>query len=158
MRPVSEATSRVAAKNFSRKYIALGRLVNQWTDIMGEEFAGKAQPIKINYRKKRKGQKPYATLDIGTTASNATILNYQKGVILERLNTLFGDTWIKDIRFIITDTATEDAPIVSRRKSPLAMKDKKYLAEVLDQIDDPDIKEKLESLGKSILTDIKNES
>ncbi|MGN7438520.1 MAG: DUF721 domain-containing protein [Alcanivorax sp.] len=158
MRPVSEATSRVAAKNFSRKYIALGRLVNQWTEIMGEEFAAKAQPIKINYRKKRKDQKPYATLDIGTTASNATILNYQKGVILERLNTLFGDTWIKDIRFVITEAVSDEQVYMSKRKTPLAMKDKKYLAEVLDQIDDPDIKEKLESLGKSLLADKKNES
>tara|TARA_R110001592_G_scaffold16881_8_gene71535 strand:+ start:6043 stop:6507 length:465 start_codon:yes stop_codon:yes gene_type:complete len=154
MRPLSEATSRVASKNFSRKYIALGRLVNQWTEIMGEGLADKAQPLKIHYRKAGKEKKPYALLDIATSASNATILNYQKGLILERINALFGDDWIKDIRFVVSELAQSEV-VAKKIKQPLTGGEKKYLSEVLDQIEDPDIKEKLESLGKAILTDKK---
>ena len=154
MRPVSEATSRIAAKNFSKKYIALGRLVNQWNDIMGNDFADKAQPLKIHYRKKGKENKPYALLDIATSASNATILNYQKGLILERINSLFGDDWIKDIRFVVSEVS-ESEKNVKKIKPPLTEDEKKYLSGVLDQIEDPDIKEKLESLGKAMLTDKK---
>lgn len=121
---------------------------------MGNDFADKAQPLKINYRKKGKDGKPYATLDIATSASNATILNYQKGVILERINSIFGDDWIKDIRFLVSEIAETDV-IVKKRKTPLTGTEKKYLSGVLEQIEDPDIKEKLESLGKAILTDKK---
>ena len=28
--------------------------------------------------------------------------NYQKGIILERINALFGEVWIKEIRFVIS--------------------------------------------------------
>ncbi len=155
MRPISEATSRVSAKNFSRKYIALGRLINQWTEIMGEDFADKAQPVKIHYKKSRKNNSPYASLDIATSASNATILNYQKGLIQERINSLFGSDWIKDIRFIVSDSSNVKK-MTKKAKPPLTTSEKKYLSKVLDQIEDPDIKEKLESLGKAILTDKKS--
>lgn len=158
MRPLSEATSRIASKTFSRKYIALGRLVNQWDEIMGAQFASRAQPLKLNHRKNgRSKNDSYVVLDIATSAANATLLNYQKGVILERINSLFGNNWIKDIRFVASELA-DDPPEFKKIPTPLTGDEKKYLLETLDQIEDPDIKEKLESLGKAIITDKKNES
>ena len=153
MRPLSESTSRIASKTFSRRYIALGRLINQWKEIMGTQFADLAQPLKLNYRKKGRSKKDaYVTLDIATSAANATLLNYQKGVILERINSLFGNNWIKDIRFVASELA-EETPEPKKVIPSLTGNEKKYLSG--DQIEDPDIKEKLESLGKAILTDIK---
>ncbi|MGH1376854.1 MAG: DUF721 domain-containing protein [Alphaproteobacteria bacterium] len=154
MRPLSESTSRIASKSFSRKYISLGRIINQWSEIMGQEFSDKAQPVKINYRKKTRNKEQSATLDIATTSSYATILPYQKGVILERLNRLFGDNWITDIRFVAS--SLEETPKQQKKIiSPLTQGEKKYLSSVLDEIDDPDLNAKLESLGKAIITDTK---
>lgn len=155
MRPISEATSRISNKTFTRKFVALGRLLDQWDEIMGRQFSSLAQPIKLNYRKAGKDKKnSYATLDIATSASNATILSYQKGVILERINSLFGNNWIKDIRFVASELAEEPLEPGSITP-PLSSKEKLFLSEALDQVDDPDIKDKLEKLGKAILTDIK---
>ena len=155
MRPLSEATSRISRKTFTRKFIALGRLLDQWDEVMGAQFASLAQPVKLNYRKKGRGQKEsYAILDVATSAANATLLSYQKGVILERINSLFGNNWIKDIRFVPSELADE-APETKKAKPPLSTEEKKFLSEALDQIEDPDIKEKLESLGKAIITDEK---
>ena len=155
MRPLSESTARIASKNFSRKYIALGRILKQWSDIMGSEFADKAQPLKINYRKATKNKKATATLDIATSSSYATILPYQKGVIMERINRLFGDNWITDIRFVASEIS--ETPLLKKKiVSPLTKGEKSYLSETLNQIDDPEFKEKLESLGKALLTDIKS--
>ncbi len=121
---------------------------------MGKEFSDKAVPVKINYRKKTRNKEQSATLDIATTSSYATILPYQKGVILERLNRLFGDNWITDIRFIAGNF--EEAPKEKKKIiSPLTQSEKKYLSGVLDKIDDPDLNAKLESLGKAIITDAK---
>lgn len=154
MRPISEATSRIASKNFSRKYIALGRLVKQWDEIMGSEFANKTQPLKVHYRKNPKTKKSNATLDIATTSAHATILSYQKGVILERINRLFGNDWITDIKFIASELSIlpQDGKKII---SPLTQGEKKYLSGVLGGIEDPEIKEKLENLGKAFLTDLK---
>ena len=155
MRPLSESTARVASKNFSRKYIALGRVVNQWDEIMGSEFADKAQPVKINYRKATRSREQTATLDIATTSSYATILPYQKDLILERINQLFGKQWITDIRFVVGNIL--ETPITRKKIiSPLTQGEKKYLSGVLDQIDDPEFKEKLESFGKALMSDTKS--
>lgn len=155
MRPLSESTSRVASKNFSRKYIALGRVVKQWGEIMGSEFADKAQPVKINYRKATRSKPQTATLDIATTSSYATILPYQKDLILERINQLFGKQWITDIRFVagnISETNIAAKKIIS----PLTPREKKYLSGVLEQVDDPEFKDRLEKLGKALISDIKS--
>ncbi len=154
MRPLSELTARVANRNFSRKYIALGRIVEHWNDIMGKEFSDVAQPVKINYRKAPKNKKATATLEIATSSSYATILPYQKGIILERINKIFGDKWITDIRFVAGNI--EYTPEIKKKiNSPLTQEEKKYLSGVLDQIDDIEFKEKLENLGKAILKEDK---
>lgn len=155
MRPISESTARVAAKNFSRKYIALGRIVNEWEQIMGAEFAGKTQPLKINYRKATRNKEQTATLDIATSAAQATVLPYQKDVILERINQVFGNQWITDIKFVTSNIL--ETPITRKKTiTPLTQAEKNYLSEVLDDIEDNEIKEKLENLGKSMLTDQKS--
>ncbi len=155
MRPLSEPTSRIAKNTFSKKYIALGRVVNQWEEIMGSQFATIAQPVKLNYRKNPKARgknTSYAILDIATSAANATLLGYQKGVILERINSLFGNNWIKDIRFVVSQIP-ENPAVTFKKSVPLDADEKKFLTGTLDQVSDPDIKEKLEKLGTAILTD-----
>lgn len=155
MRPLSEATARVAGHNFSRKYIALGRIVNQWAEIVGEEFADKAQPVKIHYRKATRNKEQTATLDVATSAAYATVLPYQKDVILERINQIFGNQWITDIKFVASEI--QETPITKKKiVSPLTADEKKYLSEVLGEIEDVEIKEKLENLGKSIIADQKS--
>ncbi len=154
MRPLSESTARIASKTFSRKYIALGRIVNQWSDIMGEEFADKADPVKIHYRKATAKRKATATLDIATTSSYATILPYQKDLILQRIKSIFGDGWISDLRFV-SGEALPDAPAKKLPPKPLTHDEKKYLSETLDEVDDPEVKERLERFGKALLNDLK---
>jgi hypothetical protein len=109
MRPVSEAAARIADISFSRKYIALGRIVSHWGEIVGAQLAHKAQPVKINYRKKDRGQKPDACLDIAVSSADATLLHYQKDLILERINQIFGERWITAIRFVHAPANTDAA-------------------------------------------------
>ncbi len=156
MRPLSESTARVASKNFSRKYIALGRIVNQWADIIGEQYSEIAVPVKLHYRKAPKGQKAKAILEIACSASNATILSYQKDIIIERIAQIFGDRWITNVRFSSSVQLMENSSITKRPK-PLNGSDKKYLTNILDQIEDQDIKDKLEKLGQAILIDQKTD-
>ncbi len=152
MRPLSEASARVANKNFSKKYIALGRIINQWEEIMGKEFSSLAQPVKIQYRKGGKNKKPSATLNVATSDSNATVLVYRKGLILERINAVFGDNWITEIKFV-PSTLQEKSKKPKKRPKPLSAQEQKYLRDALDDITDPEFKEKLENFGKAFLTD-----
>lgn len=155
MRPLSESTSRIAGKNFSRKYIAIGRIVKNWDEIVGANLADKAQPIKIQYRKARKkGQKLTATLEIAASSADATLLHYQKDLILERINQIFGDKWITAIRFVNVSVNTAPLSRHKRKKShpPLTINEKKTLSTMTDIVADAEIRQKLEHLGLAILT------
>ena len=56
LRPLTASVSRLTSETFSKKFVALGRILNNWDDIIGPELAVKAQPVKIHYRKpKEKG-------------------------------------------------------------------------------------------------------
>lgn len=157
MRPLSEATARIAGKSFERKYIALGRIVNHWDDIVGTKLADKAQPVKIHYRKNKKDKKakPHATLEIAASSSNATLLHYQKDLILERINQIFGERWITAIKFVHVPANTTSS-FRKKTKRPLTPSEKKALSGALVSVQDCDMKARLESLGQKILMEEKS--
>ncbi|MCB9983968.1 MAG: DUF721 domain-containing protein [Rhodospirillales bacterium] len=155
MRPLSEATARIAGKSFERKYIALGRIVNNWSDIVGEKLADKGQPVKIHYRKKKGAQKPEATLEIAASSADATLLHYQKDLILERINQIFGERWICAIKFVNIPSNTQ-GKVFKKPKAPLTAEEKKTLSDVLFGIEDADMRARLERLGQSIIMDDKS--
>ncbi len=156
LRLVSETVPKVTGKVFSRKYTMLGRLVTRWEDIVGPELADKTQPVKIRYYKAKKTgkeNKATASLDIAATSAEAAVLHYQKDLILERINQIFGDRWITAIRFV--PVAANAPPSAGRHKAPkqLNEQEEKDLSTLLSSVQDPDLLEKLKSLGTAILQD-----
>ncbi|HBH26165.1 MAG TPA: hypothetical protein DDX54_02030, partial [Rhodospirillaceae bacterium] len=101
MRPLSYSAGRVTAKICSRKFVALGRVLRHWEDIVGADLAAKAQPVRLTYRRTKGKDKPTATLHIATTPAQSTALHYQSGVILERINQVFGERWIARLAFVV---------------------------------------------------------
>ncbi len=131
----------------------LGRLVTHWQDIVGADLADRAQPVKIRYRKVPGSKKAEASLDIAASTAEATLLHYRKELILERINQIFGERLVTALRFV--PMAANEAPQARPRrpKKPVTPKDREDLANLLAQIDDAGLKERLETLGMSILQD-----
>lgn len=155
MRSISESAARVAGQSFSRKYIALGRILETWGEIVGAEFAAKSAPVRLHYRKKKLPDDPaVAALDIAVSGAEATLLHYQKDLLLERINAIFGERWITDIRFVpsVFSGRAESRP-PPRQHKPLTDSQKTYLSEAVEAIDDPHLKAGLEALGAAILTE-----
>lgn len=91
MKSISRSVPGLLGQVFQRKYIALGRIVTHWKEIVGEDFAERAQPAKIHYFKpKIPKEKATATLDIAASSADCAVLVYQKDVILQRINQIFG--------------------------------------------------------------------
>lgn len=152
MKPVSDATARVTAQNFSRKFVSIGRIVKAWPQIMGEAFAAKATPNRIQYRKPgKRNEKPMAILEIATSHADATLIHYQKDVILERISHIFGERWIHDIKFVTVQSTKTLPKMQKKRNRPLTQTQKNNLSEMLGEISDPLIYERLQSLGSNIL-------
>lgn len=123
---------------------------------MGEKMAAYAQPLKIHYRKpKRKGDKPETTLEIATSSAHASLLIMQKGVILEKINHIFGEAWISDIKFVHTPANAPEKP--KKPIKPLTEEEKNSLSLMLEEIEDPEIKERLINMGEALLQDMKQE-
>lgn len=150
MRPVSEATAKVTNSIFGRKYIALGRIVSQWEDIVGKELASKVQPAGLKYRRYKERKTPDAVLEIATTSAYATRLHYQKDLILERINQLFGERWVTDLRFVNVAPVGANRPTL-KRKILLTPEEEKYIEQNLDSITDIEVRNRLEEFGKSLL-------
>lgn len=153
LRLVSKSLPKIAGKVFNRKYIMLGRLVTQWDDIVGPDLAKRTQPVKIRYYKaKNQKDKPKASLDIACSTAEATLLHYQKDLILERINRIFGDSWISAIRFV--PMAANTQPVIpKKRKKALTLNEKTALSNLVQTVEDPEIQEKLKNLGSAILQD-----
>ena len=131
----------------------LGRLVTHWPEIVGADLADRAQPVKIRYRKVPGLKKAEASLDIASSTAEATLLHYRKELILERINQIFGERLVTALRFVPM-AANEPLQTRPRRvKRAVAPKDREDLSNLLAHIDDPGLKERLETLGISILQD-----
>lgn len=154
MRPLSSSVPGLLGKVFERKYIALGRIVTHWNEIIGEEYAERAQPAKIHYYKaKQPKEKPRATLDIAASSADSAVLVYRKDLILQRINHLFGADWISDIKFLHFESKRIKKPV--KRTKTLTQDEKNHLSQVLEGVEDPGIKETLARLGQSILQESK---
>lgn len=161
MRPLSEATTSVTNAIFGRKYVALGRIVSQWSEIVGADLSSKAQPVAIKYRnyKDKSGKvekKPDAVLEIATTSAHATRLHYQKDLILERINQIFGERWITAIRFVNTPSNTAERP-KPRKVKNLTPEEQNYIRETLDYITDIEVRNRLENFGTALMLDKKQD-
>lgn len=158
LRLLADSIPKVTGQVFSRKYTMLGRLVTRWDDIVGKELADKTQPVKIRYIKSRKADgKATASLDIATSSADATLLHYQKDLILERINQIFGDRWITAIRFVPMAANAPPAPGRALKcRKPLTSDEKENLTNALSVIEDPELLKRLEGLGTAILQDQKS--
>lgn len=160
MRPIAEAASRVSGENFSRKFVALGRIVAHWSDIVGDQFASKACPLRILYKNPPKGKSkqavmlPQTVLEIAASSADATVLHYQVDLILERIEAIFGNRWIHAIRFVPVPS-NKDSKKAKKLKSPLTEAEKNTLSQVLQSVGDDHLRRSLEMLGQHILMDSK---
>jgi hypothetical protein len=154
LKSVSKSVPGILGKTFQRKYIALGRIVTRWSEIIGPDFAERAQPAKIRYFKpKQPREKPSATLEIAASSADCSVLVYQKDVILQRINQIFGEQWVTDIKFIHHESRIPVKP--QKRTKNLTETEKNHLSQLLEGVSDPDIKESLTRFGQAFLQDKK---
>lgn len=151
---LSKSVPAVLGKTFQRKYIALGRIVTHWKEIIGPDFADRAQPAKLHFRKaKQPKEKATATLEIAASSADCAVLVYQKDVILQRINQIFGDAWVRDIKFVHREPKTPVKP--PKRTKTLTETEKNHLSQLLETVEDPELRDTLSGLGTAILQETK---
>ena len=144
LRPLSKSVISLSTPVFQRKYLKLGRIYKFWSQIIGEEYAEKALPVALKTRpiKLKNGTKKYrieATLCVITNSANALPLSYQKERILSRIEHLFGERIVTDIKF------TQNHSIQKQAAS-----NKTERKDMLEHISDNDLRETLEHFSQSL--------
>ncbi len=90
--------SRIRSAGESRGF-AVTRLLTHWAEIVGDDTASVAQPVKVGYGQNGLG----ATLTVLTTGAQAPMLAMQLDTIRDRVNACYGYRAISKVR--ITQTA-----------------------------------------------------
>ncbi|MDO5603840.1 MAG: DUF721 domain-containing protein [Paracoccus sp. (in: a-proteobacteria)] len=79
---------------------AVARLLTHWAEIVGQEVAARARPVRISH-----GRGMGATLTLLTTGVWAPVLNMQLPVIRDRVNACYGYNAVS--RISLTQTAPD---------------------------------------------------
>jgi hypothetical protein len=172
---VSKPIKTVTGKTFARKFITLGRVINCWADAVGAELAEKTYPIGMKVRKSPRkepgpsgltrgplaaqGPRPSpraggiltATLEIAANSADATLIHYQKGLILERLRTLLAADMIVDIKVTHAARPTIFTSPLAGKAHPRVKRTGQVGSHVdLSHIMDETLRDALASLGEYV--------
>ena len=147
-RPVADVVGRCLGDVFARQGFASGELVTHWPEIVGEEIAAHAEPLKLQWLR---GGDPDAsepaTLVLRVEGPAAIEIQHLAPVILERVNRFLG--WRAVAR-----VALRQAPLARRTvRPPPAPPDAEAAARIaagLGEIGDADLRAALGRLGAAV--------
>lgn len=134
-------------------------LLGIWDEIVGPEFADCSRPDKIIWPQRRDmgagsseqggGLSP-GQLTIACEGSRALFLSHQQDEVLQRINSFFGFPAINRIKIVQKVVVKHDLKRKKLRK--LSSLQQKKLTEMVDDVEDPKLKEALTKLGKAVLS------
>jgi hypothetical protein len=145
-------------KGTESRGFTVSRLLTHWADIAGADLAAMAHPVDVSYGRKAFG----ATLTVLTTGAQAPLLEMQKEVLRQRVNTVYGYNAIGRIR--ITQTAPAGFAEMQAafsgkpadRSDPAAEAAAAAAAQAARaataRIGDTDLRAALEALGRNVLS------
>ena len=150
-RHVSEFATSILQEVIGRRTGMTMDLIAGWEDIVGPQYAGFTLPEKILWPKRASDADPFqpGTLVVACDGGKALFFQHETAQILERLNLFFGFVAIQKIK-LVQKPVLKSPP---RRAKPrlLDSTERERLASVLDRIDDPKLRQKLEKFGLGVI-------
>ncbi|MBL4613787.1 MAG: DUF721 domain-containing protein [Magnetovibrio sp.] len=149
-KPISQSIDRLTKGLLGKQGFSHGAIVTKWPEIVGETMARHTQPEKIIFsRDGATGGTLHLKTDSGAYAME---LQHQEPLIVERINTFFGYRAVVRIKLIQGPLPrTRQTGLYSRPPQPLDPIQTKTLAETIARVEDEELKEALERLGKNIM-------
>ena len=146
-KPLAELIDDCLAPALAAQGFAGRSVVTFWPEIVGEEIALCAEPLKIQWPRPLEGepQEP-GTLVLRVEGPAALEIQHLSGVILERVNRFFG--WQAVARIAI-----RQAPVTRKAKPARPRLDREKaekIAQTLDTIENEELRAALGRLGASI--------
>jgi len=154
-RSVSEIIGKVLEPVLARRSGMTLDLIKAWPELVGEEFRETTRPEKINWPRRANEDDPFkpAVLVVACENSAALFFQHEQAAILERINVFFGFEAIGRVTILqkqvmaSSDKKKSNKPALS---SKFTNEEEIRLASILDEIDDPKLKETLTKLGRGV--------
>ena len=127
-----------------KEFIIINNLVKNWHDVVGEKYVNFCYPKSITFDKSQKSAK--LTIAVYNPAIGFFLENNSE-IILERISSLYGFKTISKI--IIKQEPQNIKPAASEIKLP--PQEEKFLQEKLNAIEDKELAQTLQKLGREIL-------
>lgn len=151
LRALSVTLPGVTKRAFARRGLSSGELARQWPVIVGTELAGQCQPRKLRFP--RPGETVDGNLTLRVAPAWALEIQHLETALLERINSFFGYRAVARLTL-------QQGPLAARKKThgerqrraaadPSPPTDA-ALAAKLSTVTDPELKEALERLGRSL--------
>ncbi len=133
-------------------------ILSGWSSIVGEELAKYSLPQKISFSK---NEKTGGTLQlIVLSGAFAMEIKQREPQILSQINTYFGYNAVTKLK-IIQNSCPENfllnkKPIDNVKKILVSAEEQNYITEIIKDVDNSNLREHLENLGKAVFSNKKN--
>ena len=141
---------RLTRPVLKKRGAALADILSRWGEIAGPLLGNETQPERLIYAA---GAGHAAILEIAVSPAFALELQHLSPLIVEKVNGYFGYRAISGLRLkqMPIRRASESPVSTAPKPRPLTQAEQAELAALLDGIGDRDLRQALESLGRSLL-------
>ena len=140
LRPLSSTLPTQIKKVLKKNGFNLSSIVDNWTKITGSDISNKCYPINIKAQSNSKD----VTLILNVIHGKEIDIEYNKKKILDKINTYFGYSFIKNIHVKIVNTKLTDSS-----KNQMTKINNKNFKNNLKKIRNINLKNRLEKLIKA---------
>jgi len=157
-RSVSEILGKVLEPVIARRTGMTLDLYRAWPEICGEEFGRATRPQKIDWPRRAHEDDPFkpATLVVACEPSVALFFQHEQALVLERTNQFFGFEAVDRIRIVQKPVLEQQMP-ENASDQKLSRVEEQKLQELLGEVEDPNLREKLEKLGRGVIISSRNQ-
>ena len=145
---LAQHAGKITKPIFGGRGFADAAIVKDWPTLAGEHLASHSAPEKITYPQGRKNKGTlHLRVDNGGLAME---VQHLQGVLIERINAYFGFGAVESIR--ITQGPLPERPTTSLPPlKSLSELEERGLLNCLSDVDDPQLHQVLERLGRGVL-------
>ncbi|OYW44316.1 MAG: hypothetical protein B7Z08_00720 [Sphingomonadales bacterium 32-68-7] len=147
-KPVADLVPQIGRAAFRRFGFVQSSVVTRWPEIVGETHARVCAPESIRFPP---GEKSDGILQLVVIPAHATIIQHVIPEIVERVNRFFGYKAV--VRVKLRQGAVTPPPDTRRTAPPSLKPIPMELGDSLRDIGDPELRQVLESLARSLGTD-----
>ena len=137
LRPLSSTLPTQIKKVLKKNGFNISAIVDNWTKIVGNDISDKCYPINI----KAQGNSKDVTLILNVMHGKEIDIEYGKKIIIDKINTYFGYSFIKEIHIKIINTKFTD----SSKNQTTKINNKSFIRN-LKKVENINLKNRLEKL------------